>query len=320
MIRSLIALGFALALAGCAAGPRTAPGPASSREGAFVNRPREAPIFRADGRAASWSELVTQSSGAEAVMLGENHGHPSGLAVAAALWEDIVADHPPASESVAAGPALALEFWERDEQIILDDYLTGVTNDAAFLAASRKAIGKGQEADSPGFPAGHRAMVRTAKEHRRPVVAANAPRRYVRLARTIGFDPLRQLNERQQALFRIPDTLFEGRYRDDFEKVMGGKPIAEAPRAHDDMFRSQSVWDWTMSESVARLVNAGNTPAVLVVGRFHTDHAGGLVQALQAQRPGTRTITVSFVEENAPATLSNEDRGRADFIVFVGNR
>jgi uncharacterized iron-regulated protein len=326
MLRPLIAMLLLAAISATMGGCAATSGPGGSRidhsdagkNAPFISQPREIPVFRADGRPATWSELITAASQADAVILGENHGHATGLAVAAAIWEDLLA----APSSSPNGPALALEFWERDEQITLDDFLTGVTDDAAFIKASGKAgAGKASTADdSANFPHGHREMIRAAKARNRPVIAANAPRRYVRLARTEGFDRLRALNARQQEMFRIPDTLPEGRYRDDFEKVMGGTALSEGPRQHDDMFRSQSVWDWTMSHSVARLVDAGNTPAVLVVGRFHSDHRGGLVQALESQRPGTRIVTASFIETDAPSTIPDEDKGRADFIIYAGKR
>ncbi len=86
------------------------------------------------------------------------------------------------------------------------------------------------------------------------------------------------------------------------------------------MFRAQQLWDWTMADSVVAQVESGRRPTVLVVGQFHTDHAGGVVQALKALRPQTRTLTVSFVSTNPPADglLASQDRNRADFLVFTG--
>ena len=55
-----------------------------------------------------------------------------------------------------------------------------------------------------------------------PIVAANAPRRFVRLARTEGYDHLRDtLSEEQQRLLVIPDEL---------DDVAAG--LFEALRAH----------------------------------------------------------------------------------------
>lgn len=319
MIRSALLIFMLLSAAmlpACASSSRTAsPRSAPAGVGPYLDRPRDIPLFRADGTRASWADLIADASRADAVLLGENHGHSTGLAVAAAIWQDIIASSSSASTS---GPALALEFWERDEQNTLDDYLTSVTDDAAF----QKAAGPSKAPGSPSFPQGHVSMVSAAKAAGRPVVAANAPRRYVRLARTEGFDRLRALTPRQRELFRIPDTLAEGRYRDDFEKVMGAKPndAGVIPRENEAMFRSQQVWDWTMAQSVATLINQGHAPAMLVVGCFHIDHTGGLVQALQAQRPGTRTLTISFISEDTPTTLPDTEKGRADYIIYAGKR
>jgi hypothetical protein len=71
---------------------------------------------------------------------------------------------------------------------------------------------------------------------------------------------------------------------------------------------------------VARAIERGEGPVLLVVGRFHVDFEGALVQALGKPRAGTRAIVVSFVDEAAPVdgTIREEHRGRADFVIYVG--
>jgi uncharacterized iron-regulated protein len=280
-------------LTGCAGGT------SSRGESATIapRDPRGLAVFRGgDGSTAAWGDVVEAAAGAEVVLIGENHGHALGLAAAAALFEDVLAQ-----PGVAARAALAMEFIERDEQADVDDYLSGVTDGAGFAAASRRT--------ASNFPAGHRAMVEAARRAGRPVVAANAPRRYVRLARTAGFERLTGLGAEQRRLFRLPDVEVGGRYREEFDKLMGGNSAA--------MFRAQSVWDWTMAESVTRSVAKGDAPTVLVVGRFHVEFDGGTAQAVRLIRPGTRVVTVSFVDAES-AALRGEDAGRADFVVYAG--
>ncbi len=276
---------------------------------------RQTPVVRGDGGAASWTELVETCGRADAVIVAERHGFKPGLAGAAALWSSLVDFID--GQGIATRPALALEFWERDHQVQLDDYLAGITDEAGLVSAMGWT---GARADQ-SFPPGHRAMVNSAKAKQLPVIAANAPRRYVRLARLEGYERLLNLNERQRALFRIPTRLIEGRYRDDFERIMGGDPVNPT---HDAMFRSQQVWDWTMADSLARAIDAGHRPVVLVVGAFHAEHDGGLNQALRELRPGTRVVTVSFLDSKetetplgaAAAAPDPVDRGpRADFVI-----
>ncbi len=301
---------------------------------AAAGDPRSVPVFRGDGSTAAWSDLVDAAVDADAVILGENHGHPLGLAIAAALWSDVVERTPRA--------ALSLEFFGRDEQCHLDDYLAGLTDEATFEQRTDRTAGS--------YPPGHRAMIEAAKAAGRPVFAANAPRPYVRLASSAGFDRLATLTAEQRRLFRVPDELPTGRYRHDFDEVMGdmaghggnppaatasaataptattgepGAPVdpaAEEARhraALDGAFRGQSLWDWTMAGSVDRALWDGNAPVVQVVGRMHCDFHGGLVLALDRLHPGIHTVTVSFVDE-APTAFQDADAGRADFVIYVG--
>jgi uncharacterized iron-regulated protein len=294
-----------LVLAGC-----TAPRPVAHAP----PNPRGLPVFTGDGNPATWESIVAAAAGADAVIIGENHGHAAGLASAAALFEDVLAR--------AHATALSLEFFERDEQSRIDDYLAGLADEQTFRRRTART-------DS-NYPLGHRAMLEAAKAARRPVIAANAPRAYVSLARRESFERLATLTTEQRRLVRVPDAMPEGRYRDDFVKLMTeslagshgpgtGAPSDAASRQKmvEAMLRSQSVWDWTMADSIARALDAANTPVVHVVGRFHSDFQGGLVQALRRIRPGTRVMTVSYVDA-ASTSLRPEDRARADFVFYAG--
>lgn len=159
-----------------------------------------------DGTALTWEEVLSQFDNYDVVVIGELHGHPNGLNTAATLWKEALVNNPEA--------ALSMEFFERDQQLAMNDYLSGVTDEEQFLKAARRSGGN--------YPDGHKSMIEEAKANGRPVYAANSPRRYNTLARTEGYDRLRELSFEQQRLFVIPDTLPEGRYKDDFFEIMRG--------------------------------------------------------------------------------------------------
>ena len=74
-----------------------------------------------------------------------------------------------------------------------------------------------------------------------------------------------------------------------------------------------------MGESVVRAMESGSRPVVQVVGRFHVEHDGGLAQAIRKMRPGTRIVSVVYVGvERAPVVMKDEERGRADYVMYVG--
>lgn len=303
---------------GCTSGSRAADSSAitlSPPDPAIAKQGRTVKVFRgADGAAVDWESLVSAAAGADAVVIGENHGHKLGLAFASDLWADVLSRRDQA--------VLSMEFFERNEQSRLDDYLKGLWDEPAFLKATRRTT-------DAVYPPGHRSMVEAARAHARPVIAANAPRVYVTAARRNAYEKLNSLTPEQRRMFRIPDELPTGKYRTDFDALMSnpamvshnGPPTKETPEELrsrlDAAFRAQSLWDWTMADSVAHAIDQDGRPVVHVVGRFHSDFAGGLVQALRKLRSSTAVTTVSVVDAWSDV-LQPADRDRADFVVYVG--
>lgn len=273
-------------------------------------------IFRGDGSSASSLDVLDACVDGDVVVIGETHGHEVGLGFAAEVFEGVLQSRPNA--------ALSMEFYDRDQQVALDDYLLGVIDDEGFKEAARRTAGND--------PAGHRRMLEAARTAGVPVVAANAPRRYVTLARTEGYERLRGLSEEQRRLFVIPWRMPDGRYREEFFGLMGGMfgdgshgeevPEAERSARIEAIFRSQSLWDATMASAIADAM-ARSRPVVHVVGRFHSDFAhvagGGTVQLLRDLRPGARIVTLSVIDagEEVVGALREEDRDRADFVVYA---
>lgn len=315
-------LSWSATLPGCAATQdvgMTDPPPSEQRSAAD---PRTAPVIL-NGRTGArtpHASLVRAALRSDVVFVGETHGHPLGLAFAQALWQDLL------SSARAGRAALSMEFLERDAQVAIDDYITGLHDEEALVAA---LDGLGMK-----LPEAHMSMVRAAGDAGARVYAANAPRRYVRAARLQGYDRLTDLTEAQRRLFNVPAALPNGRYREDFEAVMRpmfqGRTHGEESRREtghgggdaidsqlEGFFRAQVLWDATMAETVARALASGRRPVLHIVGRFHTDFAGATAHMLRERRLGARIMTISVIDAAGPE-LSSEDRGRADFVVYVG--
>ena len=201
------------------------------------------------GNRVAWDDMVEAAQAADAVFIGEMHGHPLGLAASSARWDDIL----DGTESAA----LALEFFERDQQSLIDDYLRDVVTEEQFKTLARRKAGN--------YPLGHSTMIEAAKAADRPVFAANSPRRYLKVGRE-GYEAYDVFTDEQRRLFAVPDEMPGGSYREDFMELMGGMSGShgddEAPELTDEeikarleaSFRSQSIWDATMSDTVARAV------------------------------------------------------------------
>jgi uncharacterized iron-regulated protein len=260
-------------------------------------------MFAADGAELAPPEVVAAMAASDVVLIGEQHAHPRGLGLAADLFETLLAG------PAGASAALALESLGRDQQAPLDAFLRGEIGEAAF----RKETGLEGERK---FPPGHRRMVAAARVKGRPVIAANAAPALVKRARLEGLEPLRALEPEEQALIDVPDELTEGTYREQFVALMGEHAGVDAATL-EGFYRAQNVWDATMAGSIARALKAGLGPVVQVVGSFHVDGEGGLVQRVRAAAPQAKVWRLSVVADSAEQ-LRDEDRGRAEVVAYVG--
>ena len=262
-----VLLGSAL-MAGCSVTVERDHGAAD--EVLIRDQARSVTIRKGDGTGvATWDDVVADMASADVVLFGEMHGHPLGLAVAQELWEEILVHSPSA--------VLSMEFYERDQQIHVDDYLTGVTDRAAFDKACKKTA----KNNAPG----HVRMIDAAKEADRPVLAGNAPRRYVSMARKRGYESLEELGASQQRMYEMPIGDRAGGYQDRFLELMSGMGDHSGEEIAAGFFRSQSVWDATMGSSVVDGLAFGS-PVAQVVGYFHVQYGdepggSGLIDAVR---------------------------------------
>lgn len=304
LVLSLVAV--SLAFSGCGVfGPMVQPHTPDSIRTQMIDHP-EAEFF--DGRTGEKLndlDIFDQVKKADAVLFGELHGHPVGLPVAAAIWKDMLS-----VRDRDETPALLLEFFERDQQLAIDEYLGGMIEEEDFIKKSGRS--------ASNFPDAHQAMFNATRDAGGVVIAANAPRRYVRLARTDGYDALRGMSPAQRTTFVLPrDEQGPPAYRDRFVEAMGGIDVSHGGSGPLDFLRSQLVWDATMADSVATALQAGHEPVALVVGRFHVEFDGATRYYLERMRPGARLLSIVMVPSWSEE-LAEEDKGRGDIVIYVG--
>lgn len=291
----LAATALALACAGSLAAQEPAPDTAYT--------PGDYAVFTGAGEHATVEDLVAAMADVGVVFIGETHDDPTGHALEAELLERAV-------ETAGRPVALSLEFFERDVQPVLDEYLAGWISESSFTDASRPW---------PRYASDYRPLIELARERGFDVVAANAPRRYVTRVTAHGRESLDSLPP--SALEHLPPLPYgqsSPAYRDQWIDVISavmeqegtrcGLPVehsqALAPvGAHANMgnqLHAQTLWDASMAWSVAEYLRAHPDALVLhMVGGFHVARDTGIPEHLRAYRPDTRTLIVMLrpVEE-----------------------
>lgn len=300
-------LPFALGLAGCVtyvrpetrmsrratppSTPSPAPQPAPEREDALYDG--------RTGRLTTLDAFVARTRDVDVIAFGELHDNLVGARYQLEVLRAMAAQGRPV--------ALAMEFFEADQQADLDAYLSGTLDRETFLERTRR---------SGSYPKTHGPLVEWAKENGAAVIAANAPRRLVSAYRKHegGYaDYLATLSEEERAWLPDRTTTPEDDYWRRFEEVMGGGPRAA------QFFRAQALWDDAMADRVARFRDARpDTRVLLVVGAFHVEGGLGTITKYGYRRPQDRVATLQM-EMDADATLPfrEEDRGKGDVVLKV---
>jgi uncharacterized iron-regulated protein len=269
-------------------------------------------VFTGAGEPATIDDIVAEMGRHQVVFIGESHDDPTGHKLELELLQRAHETYGTAGSSDDASRALALslEFFQRDVQLILDEYLAGLITEKAFQADSRPW---------PRYGPDYRPLIEFAKQNGLTAIAANAPRRYVTRVTMNGRESLGDLSpEALASLAPLPYGQPSQEYRDQWIQVISevmaeegmkcGLPIpepeegeeAEQPRApvgsHGMMgnqLDSQVLWDATMAYSVAGFLMEEPDALVLhMVGGFHVARGTGTPEHLKKYRPGTPYMIV----------------------------
>jgi uncharacterized iron-regulated protein len=299
MLRRLAAALVAPILAAAPVSAQEAP--SSVPDTAYV--PGEYRVYTGAGQGATLQDVVAAMAGHDVVFIGETHDDPTAHMLEAELlraaWETY--GDPPAPGTAPRTVALSLEFFERDVQLVLDEYLAGLITEAAFRAASRPWA---------RYDTDYRTLVELAREHGLDVIAGNAPRRYTTRVTQHGRESLEALSPEALALLPpLPYGQPSAEYRDQWIQVISevirqegtkcGVPVGDAPApvgAHAAMgnqLHAQALWDASMAWWVSRYLEAHPDALVLhMAGAFHVARGTGTPEHLAAYRPDARAMIV----------------------------
>jgi uncharacterized iron-regulated protein len=210
-------------------------------------------------------------------------------------------------------------------QTVVDEYLADQIPETHFLKSARPWS---------NYESDYRPMVEFAKARRLPVVAANAPRRYVNRVSRLGKASLDELSTQAKAwLPPLPYGDASSVYAEKFHHTMRTSRQSSDSTSHqvDDAaaregaarsLAAQSLWDASMAHAIAGQLNQRQGTLVLHVnGRFHSEERMGIPDHLERYRPGSRALivtmgtTMTFPEFNAESHAKY-----GDFVILTDGK
>lgn len=264
-------------------------------------------VFDAAGKPADIGRIIEAAEKSEVVFLGEQHDDAVAHRLQMELFAAILEKY-----GARRKIALSLEMFERDVQTILDEYLKSQITETHFLASSRPW---------GNYKTDYRPLVEFAKEKNLPVIAANAPRRYVNMVARLGRDSLKNLSPAAKNwIAPLPFERASNAYGAKFNALMGG--ITDSLNAHTPMLESQTLWDATMAFSIAEnLRRDKNALVVHLNGSFHTENRLGTVEHLAKYQPRARVLVVTMkYEDDFKNFNASKHAESGDFIILTNSK
>jgi len=261
-------------------------------------------IFDANGNPTSMDKIIEEIGKSDVVFLGERHDDAVAHHLQFKILETVYEKY-----GKQRKPVLSLEMFERDVQIVLDEYLKNQISEAHFLSSSRPW---------GNYKTDYRPLIEFTKEKNIEVIAANAPRRYINMVSRLGRDSLNGLSpEAKKWLAPLPFGEGSAAYTKKFNALMGSQTNSVNP--HNQMLASQSLWDATMAYSIAeKLKQRKNALLVHLNGSFHTENRLGTVEHLLKYNPKTKILVVTMRYEDAFANFDKtKHEGLGDFVILT---
>jgi uncharacterized iron-regulated protein len=251
-------------------------------------------IHSRTGKEMTLAQLADELAARDVVFFGEVHDNVAGHQVYAELAK-LLADRRP-------DIVLSMEMFERDVQGVVNDYLRGRIDEAAFLRHSRPW---------KDYARDYRPLVELTRQRKLDLIAGNLPRPVAgRVASKEG--------SMSPFLPRVTTAPLD-RYWELFGEAMKGHPGADV--GLERMYRAQCAKDDAMAEGIADYLatNPHRQPLVIQCnGNFHSDYGLGTAARLAQRAPLAQEVIVSMiaVPDVAKADVTN-DHKRAHYLLIV---
>jgi len=247
----------------------------------------------------SVDDIIKNMASADVLFFGEEHNDSTGHYLEYTLFKKL-------AESYPDKMALSMEMFETDCQNVLNEYLDGFIREKNFITEARTWHNYKD----------YRPLIEWAKANHIPVVAANAPARYVNMTNRLGLSSLEQLGPTGKSyLPPLPIDTATGTYYNKFVEIMGGHSAMGGMQ----IFQAQNLWDATMGWSIAQYTKKHKGYKILQLnGSFHSEEKLGTAAQLKKYAPKVRVLNIAtFDNENFEHPDWNKLSKNGDYIIVT---
>ncbi len=254
-------------------------------------------LYSKDGKLVEYKQMLKEVQNADVVFFGEEHNNPISHWLQFELTKNVI-------EAKAKKVILGAEMFEADNQLIVNEFLSGAVQEKKYEAECRLW---------PNYNTDYKPLMQLAKKNNLPFIATNIPRRYASIVYKKGFEGLDSLSDEAKR-FIAPLPIKYDPEQDAYKSMMGmgGMPAHMTV----NLPKAQAIKDATMAHFVNVNLKKDYT-FIHYEGAYHSDKYQGIIYYLNQYRPNLKILTITTVSVEDVTKLTDEDRAKADFIILV---
>ncbi len=256
-------------------------------------------FFTAKGKKIRYEKMLNQLQQADVIFFGELHNNPISHWFELEITKDLY-------QRRQGKLLLGAEMFERDNQLILNEYLKNEISRKSFEEEARLW---------PNYKTDYKPLVEFAHNNHLPFVATNVPRRYASVVYKHGVKALDTLSREAKSYMAPLPFPYDPElkcYKDMLTQMkLMGHGNANFPKA-------QAIKDATMGYFIAQHAGNGNL-FIHYNGSYHSDHFQGILWYLNQYKPGLKIMTITSVEQPTVDTLAKNYLNQANFILAIPN-
>ena len=255
-------------------------------------------VYDKKGKKTSYAKMLKQASEADIILFGELHTNPICHWLQLELTKDLY-------NEVGDELILGAEMFERDGQLILDEYVNGQISTKSFESQARLW---------PNYKTDYKPLVEFAKENKLPFVASNVPRRYASIVFKQGFEGLDSLDKHAK-MFLPPLPIPYDAELPGYKAMldMGG---GMSGHGSENLPKAQAIKDAAMAYFIQENLTEGKT-FIHYHGTYHSNNFEGIMWYLNEYSPGLKIMTIASVEQDTINKLEEDNKALADYTLVI---
>jgi len=254
-------------------------------------------LFNKEGKTVKYDKMLDQLNDADIILFGELHNNPISHWLQLELTRDLY-------KNKTDQLLLGAEMFESDNQLILDEYMSGLISQNRFEEEARLW---------PNYKTDYKPLIEFAKTNNIHFVASNVPRRYASLVNSKGFEGLEELSDDARK-FIPPLPITYDSTLNCYKSMLTMMGMGD--HVNENFPKAQAIKDATMSYFILKNWESGKQ-LLHFHGAYHSANFESIYWYLKHENPDLNIITISTVSQNDISVLDEENTGTADFTICV---